>query len=205
MNNKGGCLSSIFSFLGFLSGLASFAANIVTILNGWRIPEVKLGKVSIDVPDIAFPRWMDISDMNFALAAGIYASIMLSYVAWKVSFSTGQFITSVLPSSLLMMWSMTFFRSSPGVILFSLFFCNLWMLAGLATYLPSTNSYEVLYLVIVALPIFLLPTNALILITFKVFTVFRAWMCSLTFSVAAMVILFLISRKLKQPHSHSAA
>ncbi len=90
MSNKGGCLSSMFSFLGFITGIVSFVANIVTILNGWNVPEVKVGKVAIDVPNIAIPHWMDISDMNFALAAGIYASIMLSYVAWKVTSSPPQ-------------------------------------------------------------------------------------------------------------------
>ncbi|MGH9843158.1 MAG: hypothetical protein ACREEM_30845 [Blastocatellia bacterium] len=174
--------------IAFITGLVSFLANLLTVLNDVKLPQISIGPVSIDIPTITINTPGILTNPSFAFATMIYSSVALTLFSQAISDRFHSFILSCLPSILLVFWAARFFSHRWWVIYPCLIASSIWM----AIFLRDIDRYSYLsnnYLSNV-MPVLMWPTIALILVYTRGASDLWAWI----FSTVMLIVQFVIMK-----------
>jgi len=154
-------LKRIIIIASFVSGIAAFAANLLTTISIIGIPTFKLGKITFELPKIIVSfGGIDNIQLTFALIIYSIAALVYTNINLKLP-NILIFISALIPQILLILWFLAFFKTwfVVHIILMKIFFISIIVLY--AIFSENTINTIILHFI-------LIPTQSLFLICFDI-------------------------------------
>jgi hypothetical protein len=171
--------TTLINNLLFLSGIISILAVIAIIYNSFNLQSINVWNSNINLPRINFSGAF--SDANVSFAAIIYSTIISSLITSSGPRWTRFIAVIALPSTLVALWSASFFRDNWLVLLLCLLGCNFWISITSLAFHDNNLNLVIRYLSL------LFPANALFLISIGNYNSLAAWIASF------MILILLVS------------
>ncbi|HKS39334.1 MAG TPA: hypothetical protein VJX74_01885 [Blastocatellia bacterium] len=193
MNNNNSCFSGIASFIAFVTGSASFLANLATISSSLEYPKISLRFSWSLLPNTNWKIFFFFSDQSFAFATAVYACLAFTLIALKVSTRWLRVAFILLPVLLFPLWGITFLRSQPWPCIIVLLASEFWLAFILSFFLQEldTKAYQkkqgCLFLFI---PVFCFATHVAVLNYLAFMSTLARWGTSGGLAIIVVIFFF---------------